>query len=211
LSRTTAKENEVMKRNQDSDRQNQFWRFNRWGSPILGILIILCALGLIAASNAETTDRAGDSCTSDACASDSGSEGHGGWGHRRGGHRFFGHGGRDPEVAREHMQYATGWMLRRLDVDDAVQEQIQARLDLAFSELAPLIESHKGSHGIWLDDVLGGDAVDRAGLESQRQQAIATADSASQIVAGALADVADMLTPEQRAQIAEKIRQHHRR
>jgi Spy/CpxP family protein refolding chaperone len=107
------------------------------------------------------------------------------------------------------MQYATGWMLKRLDVEEAAKEKIQARLDSAFDELVPLVEAHKGSHEIWLEAVLGADEVDRARLEAQRHQAMADADRASQILTNTLADVAEMLTPEQRAEIAEKIRKHH--
>ncbi len=108
------------------------------------------------------------------------------------------------------MQYATGWMLRRLEVEDEVQEQIQDRLGIAFEELVPLIEAHRDTRETWIEAVFGSEEVNRTGLEAQRQSAIAAADRATLIIADAISDVAEMLTPEQRAEVAEKIRSHHR-
>lgn len=107
------------------------------------------------------------------------------------------------------MQYAAGWMLKRLDVEGDVKEQIQARLDIAFDELMPLMEAHKDARETWLETVLGADEVDREALEAQRRTTMASADRATQILSNTIADVAEMLTPEQRAAIAERLRSHH--
>ncbi|MBW2724082.1 MAG: hypothetical protein JRE71_06805 [Deltaproteobacteria bacterium] len=201
----------MMEQFEDRDRNNKFWRFDGWGTPILGVLFMLLVLVAISASQARSADAAEEvEQAEEVCAGhDCGERHRGHWGHRERGHHFSRHRGRDPEVARERMQYATGWMLKRLDVEDEVKEQIQARLDTAFDELLPLVEAHKGTHEIWLEAVLSGDEVDREGLEAQRHSAMADADRASQILTSTLADVAEMLTPEQRAEIAEKIRKHH--
>lgn len=202
-----------MEQYEDRDRNRSFWRLDSWGAPVLGILFMLLTLVAISASQArsavaaeEAVEEAEEACSGHDC----GERHRGHWGHRERGHHFSRHRGHDPERARERMQYATGWMLKRLDVEDAVKEQIQARLDTAFDELLPLVEAHRGAHEIWLEAVLSGDEVDRAGLEAQRHSAMADADRASQILTNTLADVAEMLTPEQRAEIAEKIRRHHR-
>jgi Spy/CpxP family protein refolding chaperone len=57
--------------------------------------------------------------------------------------------------------------------------------------------------------------VDRAALEAIRAQEIQAADAMSKRFVQSLADVAEVLTPEQRAQLAEKMKQRrehrHRR
>ncbi|MCP5039622.1 MAG: periplasmic heavy metal sensor [bacterium] len=197
-----------MARNEDGNRNDKFYHLDHWGTPIVGVLTILLALVAISASQAETTSStdAGEVCASGECEERS----HGRWGHHRRGHRFFGHRGHDPEIAKERMQFAAGWMLKRLDVEQEVRDQIQARLDTAFDDLLPIMEEHKGSRDVWLEAVLGEDGIDREVLEAQRETSMASADRAAQIVTTALADVAEMLTPEQRAEIAERIRRHHR-
>jgi Spy/CpxP family protein refolding chaperone len=193
----------------DRERNSRFWQLDHWGAPIVGVLIILLALVGISASRAEPTStpegEVGEVCDGHDCNS----RRHGRWGHHRRGHRFFGHRRHDSEAAREHMQYAAGWMLKRLDVEGDVKEQIQARLDIAFDELMPLMEAHKDARETWLETVLGTDEVDREALEAQRRTIMASADRATQILSNTIADVAEMLTPEQRAAIAERLRSHH--
>ncbi len=187
------------------ERTTGFWYRSGWGAPVAGILIILLALAGISVSQAETTDATEEECREGDCNH----RRHGRWGHHRRGRHFLGNRGHDPERAKEHMEYATGWMLKRLDVEEDVQEQIQTRLDTAFDELVPLAEAHKDTRHLWIETVLGADEVDREGLEAQRATAMASADRATEIVTNALADVAEMLTPEQRAEIAEKIQRYH--
>ncbi len=56
---------------------------------------------------------------------------------------------------------------------------------------------------------LGGAAVDRAALEEIRKSEMGVADEASKRLVQALADVSDVLTPEQRQALAERIHRHH--
>ena len=51
--------------------------------------------------------------------------------------------------------------------------------------------------------------VDRAALEALRADQLKLAENASQRLTQALADVADVLTPEQRQQLAERINRRH--
>ncbi len=194
-----------MTQSKSRQRNNGFWQRGGWGVPMAGILVILLALAGISASQAEP-----NADTEEACADgDCNHRRHGRWGHHRRGHRFFGDRGHDPERAREHMQYATGWMLERLDVEEDVQGQIQARLGTAFEELVPLAEAHRDTRHVWLEAALGADGVDREQLEALRTGTMASADRVTEIVTNALADVAEMLTPEQRVEIAERIERHH--
>lgn len=56
-----------------------------------------------------------------------------------------------------------------------------------------------------LHDLLVAPTVDRAAFEAWRAKEMATVDQASRIVADAFVEVAQTLTPEQRAKLAEKI------
>jgi Spy/CpxP family protein refolding chaperone len=56
-------------------------------------------------------------------------------------------------------------------------------------------------------DLLAKPNVDRAAIEAIRAQEIQSADAMSKRFVQALADVAEVLTPEQRAQLAEKMKQ----
>ena len=181
------------------------WRRYQLGAPIAGVMVVLIALVGISVSQAGTGNEA------DVAGQDEG-QGSSGWGmgwHRgRGARGGFGKWRHDPERAKDHMQFAAGWMLHRMDIEDEVEEQIQARLATAFDELMPLMESHGENRGAWLEAVLR-DEVDRSALEAQRQEAMAAADQASAIVVAALADVSEMLSPEQRNALRERIRSHH--
>ncbi|HSF04920.1 MAG TPA: periplasmic heavy metal sensor, partial [Methylomirabilota bacterium] len=58
-------------------------------------------------------------------------------------------------------------------------------------------------------ELLSKDTVDRAALEALRVDQLRLAEQASQRFVKALADVADVLTPEQRKQLAERIGRRH--
>lgn len=200
-----------MANNTHDEERNFFWRFDGWGAPIAGVLIVLLLLIGISVNQAEATDNSIEECSGEDCVEESDRR----WGFERHGRRHHGHHGRrggwgrhDPERAKEHMHFATGWMLRRFDVEDDVRGQIQARFDTAFDALAPLVEAHKESRDTWLESMLEGETVDRTALASQRESTLDAAAEAMEIVTDALADAADLLTPEQRAEIAEKIRRH---
>ena len=51
--------------------------------------------------------------------------------------------------------------------------------------------------------------IDRAALENLRAEHIAAADRASKVLAQALADAADVLTPAQRAKLGAMAAEHH--
>jgi len=85
----------------------------------------------------------------------------------------------------------------------------------AANDLLPLREQEQRARQDGLD-LLAAPAVDRAAIERLRTAQIALADQASKRIAQAIADVADVLTPEQRKALAERISQgpwsrwHHR-
>ena len=73
-------------------------------------------------------------------------------------------------------------------------------------EMAPLREKHREARRAVMD-LLAKPTVDRAAIEAIRAQEIQSADAMSRRFVQSLADVAEVLTPEQRAQLAEKMKQ----
>lgn len=130
-----------------------------------------------------------------------------GWfGHSRG----FGHGGHgfgrqhDPE----HLRFGIEWVLGRIDATD---EQVEAVVTIARSateDLAGLREQHHAQREA-LVAALAGDEVDREELERLRAEGIALAEDASTRLVTAVADAADVLTPEQRRELIEAHARFH--
>ena len=131
----------------------------------------------------------------------------GGWrhGHSRG---ECGEHGFDAERARDHAGFATDWMLRHIDASKEQEESIEGIVSSLIGEVGGLVEPHREGREdflAWLAD----QEIDRSRLEDLRQRQIAMADSASRLLADAIADIAEVLTPEQRAELLEDVQNHH--
>jgi periplasmic protein CpxP/Spy len=132
---------------------------------------------------------------------------------REGLHRLaggFGHGwgphAMSPEAAKEHLQLAAKWALRDIDASAEQQERVNAIVGAAVSDLFALRAQHQQNRDAFHAQ-LGGASVDRAALEEIRKSEMALADEASKRFVQALADVSDVLTPEQRQALVERLHQ----
>lgn len=99
-------------------------------------------------------------------------------------------------------------MERVLDEIDATPDQktkIWKIVDDARAELTPVGREMRATRGEVLD-LLTAPTVDRAAAETLRAARIATIDATSRRMTQAALDAADVLTPEQRAKIAEHIK-----
>ncbi len=122
-----------------------------------------------------------------------------------------GHGLHDvssPEEARERAQSAAKWMLRKFDATDDQKQRIQTIVDESVQQLYPLREKHHLHHAQLLDAV-SQDPIDRAEIERLRKAEIAIADAASDWMVDAALDMFEVLTPEQRAEMVQHMRQRH--
>jgi Spy/CpxP family protein refolding chaperone len=127
-----------------------------------------------------------------------------GW-HRGG----FAAGPLDPAALDEHLDR----MLKHLYVEiDATEEQKQKLAPIvkqAAKDLLPLRERIREARGKALE-LLTQDSVDRTAIEALRAEHLQLAEQASRRVAQSLADAAEVLTPEQRKELAARVEKHRR-
>jgi len=133
----------------------------------------------------------------------------GGFHHSWRGHWGGGGEAMSPEAAKEHLQIATKWMLRDIDASPEQQDRVNTIAAGVVDDLFRLKERHQQNRDAFHAQFGGGAAVDRAALEQIRKSEMGLADEASKRLVQALADVSDVLTPEQRQALAERIHRHH--
>lgn len=124
-------------------------------------------------------------------------------------HGHHRHGFADREAAREHAELAAEWLLRSVDASDEQQERVREIVGTSLDALAPLAEQHRAHHEA-LIGLLGQETIDRGALESLRAQELELADQASRTLVAGIADVAESLTPAQRAELLELASRFHR-
>jgi protein CpxP len=138
----------------------------------------------------------------------------GGAAHRFGGHfggrmsRWGGHGPANPQSVKEHAGMATKWVLRDIDASDEQQERVTTIVSGAIDDLFRLKEKHQGNRQAFAAQ-LGAASLDRAALEEIRKSEIALADEASKRLVQALVDASEVLTPEQRQALVERVHRLH--
>jgi protein CpxP len=123
--------------------------------------------------------------------------------HSGGGH----HGpmsGRSAEDHLEHMQA----MLTKIGASDVQKAQIEGLLKPAFEEMKSAHDAHSAAFEQF-HEAIKAPSIDRAKIESLRAGQVKSLDEASRRLVTAITDAAEILSPEQRAALAEQVRQHH--
>ena len=132
-------------------------------------------------------------------------DGRRGWGggHRFGGHRFgFNRGGGFLTPGRiERMVDRLGWAV---DASSEQKQKIKAIIQHVADDLRPMREQHMDMRR-QIRDVLAAPTIDRGKLEALRAEHMRLADQASQRITTALAEAAEVLTPDQRADLARRL------
>jgi protein CpxP len=136
----------------------------------------------------------------------SNSDGGPGGGHGRGWCR---HSSASPEAERERMEFATDWMLNKVKATADQREKVKAIVAATLKDLAEVREQHRENRTAFLA-ALAQPTVDRATLDHLRHSELQLADTASQRVVTTLADVSDVLTPEQRGELVKLAEQFRR-
>jgi periplasmic protein CpxP/Spy len=124
------------------------------------------------------------------------------WGHRH---------GRDPEEIARRLERRIDRMIRNVGGTPEQRERIVAIAKAALADLRPMRDQMRLARGQGLD-LLAATTIDRPALEKLRSTQMQTADALSRRMLQAMADAAEVLTPEQRTKVAERIkhRMEHR-
>jgi protein CpxP len=119
------------------------------------------------------------------------------------------HGELTEEVVADRIDFATRFASRKLDLTGDQQEQLDALL----ADVPARVVAHRND-GKDLREAfraaLTADVVDAEAMENLRVEALARADEGTAEALELLVDVANVLTPDQRAQMAEFAERHHR-
>ena len=130
--------------------------------------------------------------------------GHGGW-HRGGGFMSM-----DPAQMDQRLDRMLKHLYVEIDATDAQKARLDPIVKQAMGDLMPLRQSmHEARQKAMA--LLTGDRVDREAIEALRAEQMQLADQASKRITQALADVAEVLTPEQKKEIAERMQRRHDR
>jgi Spy/CpxP family protein refolding chaperone len=121
-----------------------------------------------------------------------------------------GHGDWDdnPERARKHAEFITGFVLDEVDANAEQTEQVTAIVFGFMQEMQGLKAEHRARRET-LMAALAAPEISRAELESLRAEELATLDGVSQKLVDAVVNVAAVLTPEQRAKLIELAEEMH--
>jgi protein CpxP len=134
----------------------------------------------------------------------------GGLGFRAFAHRGgFGRGPLDPAELDARLERMLKHLYVEIDATDAQKERLAPIVKKAAQDLLPLREQMRSARREALA-LLGGETIDRAAIERLRAAQLQLAEAGSKRLAEALADVAEVLTPAQRKQLADRL-QHRRR
>src|SRR5262245_20312059 len=108
----------------------------------------------------------------------------------------------DPARLDDHVERMLRHLYVEIDATDAQKQQLAPIVKDAAADLLPL---HAKIHDTRRQavELLSQATVDRAALETLRDEKIKLIEQASRRLTQALADVADVLTPEQRMQLTE--------
>ena len=114
-----------------------------------------------------------------------------------------------PEQRAERADFATDWVLKRVDATEEQKVRIKAIVQDAIKDLGQVREQHMQNRQAFMD-ALTQPSVDRASLQQLRKAELQLAESVSDRLVNAIADAADVLTPEQRGKLAEMANQFRR-
>ena len=128
-----------------------------------------------------------------------------GWRH---GFRHHGH-GRAVDAAHviERIQHASAWALGRVDATDEQRERVDAIVASTVTDLFPLRAEHHANTRDLIAE-LSRPQIERATLERIRAAELALAEKATVRLLDATIAIAEVLDPEQRQQLVERIGDH---
>jgi Spy/CpxP family protein refolding chaperone len=112
----------------------------------------------------------------------------------------------DPATTQRRTEGMVRMMLAEVNATPEQERRIADILAATANELRPLRRQHVEARRRAME-LLSQPAVDRQALEALRAQELAAAEQASRRMTQAMVDAAEVLSPEQRAKLAERMRQ----
>jgi Spy/CpxP family protein refolding chaperone len=110
----------------------------------------------------------------------------------------------------EHIGRAVDHVLDGVNATDAQRTQIKQIVTQAAADLKAQRDAGRALHERSMQ-IFTAPTVDAAAAESVRQQMLTQHDTASRRVLQAMLDISRVLTPEQRAKLAERMNERHKR
>jgi len=127
-----------------------------------------------------------------------------GFGHGWRGHDWMQEGPRGEQFALQRVERMIGFATRRLDATEDQKKRLTDIATAAARDLLPMRARMREARRE-ARQLLAAPTVDRDALEALRASQMANADAASRRLAQAIADAAEVLTPEQRAKLARRL------
>jgi len=122
----------------------------------------------------------------------------------------FGPGRHHGPPSAEDVDFFVDWTLSRVDASEDQKARAREIARSGAEALGDLHRRHRENRERWTA-LLTADPVDRGALEALRADELALADEASRRLVGDVAALAELLTPEQRASLAERAAAWHAR
>jgi protein CpxP len=133
------------------------------------------------------------------------------WAQPAGGHHGGGFGGPGMFMGSpERVGHMVDHMLDGLNATDAQRAQIKQIVQQAATDLKAQHDAGRALHERGMQ-IFTAPTVDAAAAESVRQQMIAQHDAASRRMLQAMLDISNVLTPDQRAKLAERMKQRQQK
>lgn len=107
-------------------------------------------------------------------------------------------------VSPERVTKMVDKVFSRVDASDDQKSRISTIANKAVIELKPMRQSIRQARTEAMT-LLSADPIDRGAIDGLRAQQMETANLASTVMSEALADIAEVLTPEQRLQVHDKL------
>jgi periplasmic protein CpxP/Spy len=119
------------------------------------------------------------------------------------------HGPMSSEQIADRIEHGVKYVLSDVDATGEQKAKVTAIMQAAAKDVSALHDRHFADAERFRE-LLSAPAVDRAALEAVRVDELSLADQASQRILQGIADSADVLTPEQRVKLAERVKKHQR-
>ncbi len=119
----------------------------------------------------------------------------------------LGHGMCRAGMGRDFVEFRVHKALKQVNATDAQEQQIMGIVDGLFAQHQAMAGVHRQYHDR-LVAALTGPTVDRAAIEAVRADAMTKLDQGTKDLAQALGDIAQVLTPAQRQQLAALAKAH---